>query len=99
MALEDEKNQSEMQLQNQLVQLQKENQVMMQQIDSSQKQLAELKESYTNLQNNASKQNDHQSEKFSKERKEMSERIEQLTAEVSKRERTILSLENQKESM
>ena len=29
----------------------------------------------------------------------MSERIEQLTAEVSKRERTILSLENQKESM
>lgn len=29
----------------------------------------------------------------------MSEKIEQLTAEISKRERTILSLENQKESM
>jgi len=29
----------------------------------------------------------------------MSQRIEELTAEVSKRERAILSLENQKESM
>jgi len=36
----------------------------------------ELKESYANLQNSTSKQNDQLSEKFSKERKEMNERVE-----------------------
>jgi hypothetical protein len=37
LALEDEKNQTEMQMQNQVIQLQKENQVMMQQLDSKEK--------------------------------------------------------------
>ena len=38
-------------------------------------------------------------DKFSKERKEMNERIDYLTSEVSKRDRAILSLENAKESI
>ena len=38
-------------------------------------------------------------ERFNKERKEMSEKIEQLSMEVSKRERSILSLENAKETL
>lgn len=38
-----------------------------------------------------------QSEKFSKERKELNEKLEYLTSEVSKRERAIVSIENQKE--
>jgi len=33
-------------------------------------------------------------EKFEKERRELNERIEKLTSEISKRERGILSLEN-----
>lgn len=38
-------------------------------------------------------------ERFNKERKEMNEKIEQLSMEVSKRDRAILSLENAKESL
>jgi SMC interacting uncharacterized protein involved in chromosome segregation len=38
-------------------------------------------------------------ERFNKERKEMSEKIEQLSMEVSKRDRAILSLENAKDSL
>lgn len=38
-------------------------------------------------------------EKFTRERKELNERLEQLTSEISKRDRTILSLENQKEGL
>ena len=94
LALEDEKNQTEMSLQNQLIQLQKENQVILQQLESKEKQLNDLKENYNNLQNNANKQNDHQAEKFSKERRDLNDKVENLTAEISKRERTILSIEN-----
>lgn len=72
---------------------------MQQQLDNKERYLIELKESYANLQNNANKQNDQISEKFSKERKEMNEKIEHLTAEISKRERTILSLENAKDGL
>jgi len=38
-------------------------------------------------------------EKFTKERRDMNERAENLTSEVSKRDRTILSLENQKDGL
>jgi hypothetical protein len=38
-------------------------------------------------------------DKFEKERRELNERIENLTSEVSKRDRGILSMENQKESL
>jgi chromosome segregation ATPase len=72
---------------------------MQQQLDNKERYLMELKESYANLQNSTSKQNDQLSEKFSKERKEMNERVEQLTAEISKRERSILSLENIKDGL
>lgn len=38
-------------------------------------------------------------EKFNKERRELNEKLEQVTAEISKRDRAILSVENQKESL
>lgn len=72
---------------------------MQQQIETKDRYLAELKESYNNLQNSSSKQNDFQLEKFNKERRELNERLEQVTAEISKRDRAILSVENQKESL
>ena len=40
-----------------------------------------------------------QSEKFAKERKELNEKVENLTSEIAKRERAIVSIENQKESL
>lgn len=63
------------------------------------RQLAELKEHATNLQQNASSHADIQAEKFSKERRELNDRVEQLTADVSRRERSMLQLENQKDSL
>jgi hypothetical protein len=39
------------------------------------------------------------SERFNRERKEMNDRIEQLTLENTKRDRAILSLENQKDTL
>lgn len=38
-------------------------------------------------------------EKFTRERREFNDRLEQMSSEISKRDRTILSLENQKEGM
>ena len=38
-------------------------------------------------------------EKFSRERRDLNDRIDQLTADVSQRERSMLQLENQKDSL
>ena len=53
-ALEEEKAAVEADMQNIITQIQKENEVMMQQIQNKDKYLQELKESYANLQNSAS---------------------------------------------
>mmetsp|Transcript_9207 Transcript_9207/g.13957 ORF Transcript_9207/g.13957 Transcript_9207/m.13957 type:complete len:280 (+) Transcript_9207:2384-3223(+) len=57
-ALEDEKAAMESDLNNILNQLEKESQMMQQQIDNKDRQLAELKDSYSNLQNQSSRTND-----------------------------------------
>lgn len=72
---------------------------MQERVDQMNRQLAELKEHAANLQANASSHADAQAEKFSKERRDMNDRVEQLTAEVSRRERSMLQLENQKDSL
>ena len=54
-ALEDEKNAVEADMQNILGSLEKENQMMQQQLETKEKYLQELKGSYENLQNNSSK--------------------------------------------
>ena len=71
--------------------------MMQQQLENKERYLIELKDNLTNIQNSSTKQNEQLSDKFNKERREMNERIEQLSSEVSKRERTILSLENSKD--
>lgn len=38
-------------------------------------------------------------EKFSRERRDLNDRVDQLTADVSQRERSMLQLENQKDSL
>jgi intraflagellar transport protein 20 len=72
---------------------------MQQQLESREKQLTDLKESYAALQDATNRQNDSQADKFGRERRDLNDRIEQLGSEVSKRERAILSLENQKEGL
>jgi len=67
---------------------------MQQQIESKDAYLQELKMNYASLQEQANSQNDIQAEKFSKERRELTEKVEQLTSEVAKRERAIVSIEN-----
>jgi peptidoglycan hydrolase CwlO-like protein len=77
-ALEEEKAAVEADMQNIITQIQKENEVMMQQIQNKDKYLQELKESYANLQNSASNQTDAVNEKFAKERRDLNEKIEIL---------------------
>ena len=49
---------------------------MQQQIENKDRYLAEVKDSYNNLQEQTSRQNDHQSEKFARERRELNEKVE-----------------------
>jgi SMC interacting uncharacterized protein involved in chromosome segregation len=72
---------------------------LQQQLDTREKQLAEIKENYQALQDATNKANDNQADKFGRERRDLNDRIEQLSSEVSKRERAILSLENQKDGI
>jgi hypothetical protein len=58
---------------------------MQQQLESREKQLTDLKESYAALQDATNRQNDSQADKFGRERRDLNDRIEQLGSEVSKR--------------
>ena len=51
---------------------------MNQQLQNKEKYLQELKESYSNLQNSTSNQNEQINEKFSRERRDLNEKIELL---------------------
>lgn len=77
-ALEEEKAAVEADMQNIITQIQKENEMMAQQIQNKDKYLQELKESYANLQNSTQNQNDQVSEKFAKERRDLNEKVEVL---------------------
>ena len=57
-ALEEEKAAVEADMTNMIAQIQKENEIMAQQIQTKDKYLQELKESYANLQNSTQNQND-----------------------------------------
>lgn len=95
----DEKNSLEANLLGNHNQMEKENQALQERLEAKERQLAELKENYQGLQASSSHQTDVQSEKFARERRDLNERCETLTAEVSKRDRSILSLENQKDGL
>lgn len=51
------------------------------------------------MQASSQRQSDQMTEKFSKERRDLNDKIEQLSSEISKRERAVLQLENQKEGL
>lgn len=98
-AMHDEKAQIEAQLINLQNHLEKENQALQERLESTSRQLAEAKENINNLQAAAQAQAETASEKFSKERRELNDRMEQLQSDMARRERGMLQLENQKETL
>jgi chromosome segregation ATPase len=63
------------------------------------KYLAETKESLNKLQAMSSSHLEQQLDKFNEERKELISKIERITGELTRKERAITTLENQKESL
>ena len=98
-ALADEKNSIEAQLINLQNHLEKENQALQERLDSTTTQLAEAKENVNSMQASAQAQAEAAAEKFSKERRELNDRMEQLQSDMARRERSMLQLENQKETL
>jgi len=95
----EEKNALEQNLLGNQTQIERENQALQERLEAKERQLVELKDAYNNLQANSGIANDKLSEKFARERKDLNERVEHLGSEVSKRDRTILHLENHKDGL
>jgi len=95
----EEKNALEQNLLGNQTQIERENQALQERLEAKERQLVELKDAYNNLQANSGIATDKLSEKFARERKDLNERVEHLGSEVSKRDRTILHLENHKDGL
>ena len=65
-----------------------------QQIESLEKYLSETKESLNKIQSMSSSALEQQLDKFNEERKELIAKIEKITGELTRKERTITTLEN-----
>ena len=72
---------------------------MHERLESTSGQLAETKENLANLQASVSAQAELTADKFAKERRELNERMEQLQSDNSRRDRSMMQLENQKETL
>jgi chromosome segregation ATPase len=70
-----------------------------QQIETLEAYLAETKEALNKIQTSSSAQLEQQIDKFNEERKELIAKIERLTADLTRKERQVTTLENQKESV
>lgn len=70
-----------------------------QQLENLENYLAETKEALNKIQNMSQTQMDQQLDKFNEERKELIGKIEKITAEITRKERAITTLENQKDSL
>ena len=61
--------------------------------------MQETKESLNKIQALQSTHLEQQLDKFNEERKELIQKIEKLSGEIAKKERTLINLENQKETL
>jgi len=61
--------------------------------------LAETKDALAKIQNMSSSAMEQQLDKFNEERKELIAKIEKLTGDLTRKERVITTLENQKETL
>lgn len=96
---QEEMHDKEQQLQDIINQLDHDNSLKQQQIESLEKYLLETKESLNKLQAMSSSHLEQQLDKFNEERKELISKIEKLTGELTRKERVITTLENQKETL
>lgn len=96
---QEEMHDKEQQLQDIINQLDHDNSLKHQQIESLEKYLLETKESLNKLQAMSSSHLEQQLDKFNEERKELISKIEKLTGELTRKERVITTLENQKETL
>jgi chromosome segregation ATPase len=88
----------EQQMQDIINQLDHENSLKAQQIESLEKYLQETKDSLNKIQSLQTSHMEQQLDKFNEERREMIGKIEKLTAEMTRKERVITTLENSKET-
>ena len=79
--------------------LENEKQSLQDRLISTSDQLRELKENYNNLQGQSSIQLNELGEKFSKERRDLNDKLDQLNADHSNNNRLTQQLEHQKESL
>jgi uncharacterized protein YoxC len=70
-----------------------------QQIETLELYLNETKDALNKIQATSSAQLEQQIDKFNEERRELIAKIEKLTADLTRKERQITTLENQKESL
>ncbi len=97
--VQDEMHDKEQHMQEVINQLDHENSLKQQQIESLEKYLQETKDSLNKIQSMSNSHFEQQLDKFNEERKELLAKIEQLTGDITKKERVITTLENQKESL
>lgn len=97
--VQDESHDKEMQMQDAINHLHHENSMRQQQIESLEKYLAETKESLNKIQNMSSSHMEQALDKFNDERKELIAKIEKLAGDLTRKERQITTLENQKETL
>ena len=86
-------------MQDYINQLEHDISLKLQQIESLDKYLQETKESLNKMQSMTNSHIEQQLDKFNEERKEMIAKIEKLTQEITRRERSITTLENAKETL
>lgn len=82
-----------------ITQLEHENSMRQQQIETLEAYLHETKETLNRVQEASQAQIEQQVEKFNEERRELGARAERTAAELTRKERQVTTLENQKESL
>ena len=86
-------------MQDVITQLDHENGMRQQQIETLEMYLSETKDALNKIQASSSAQLEQQLDKFNEERRELIAKIEKLTADLTRKERQITTLENQKETL
>lgn len=89
----------EKQMQDVITQLDHENGMRQQQIETLEMYLSETKDALNKIQASSSAQLEQQLDKFNEERRELIAKIEKLTADLTRKERQITTLESQKETL
>ena len=97
--MQDEWYNKERDFTDQINQLQQDNKLMHQQLQNQDSYMMEMKESLSKVQSNSQYTLEKQLENFNEERKDLTNKIEKQAFDLTKKEREITTLENQKETL